>query len=232
MSQQRTLTDEKAAATSFINSIIQTSRDQAAVATLTNTLNIEQQPTNDLSLVRSAIARAKIAEPTVYKGGRIVSRPVSPPAPAAVGSTAIWDALMLTCNSRFSSTSSAATRHAIVILSDGFDTSSRNNLDDAAQCLSLKKTAVFSIGIGDPRFDGINKNGLRKLSETTGGQAYFPKQTTDLAAAFDQIRSLLRNYYVLSYDSTSLKPADKVHLEGATANLKKVDLLYSRTVSR
>jgi len=231
MSQERTLDAQKVAAKAFVNSILRPDRDLAAVATLTDTLYVEQQPTNNLDLVRAAIDRAKVAAPPGYQGSTVVIAPQSQKTPPAPGTSAIWDAVKTTCQaSRFSP--SVSRRRGIILLTDGQDTASKTTLTEAAECAGRKDITIYSIGIGDSRYDGVNKSDLRKLSAETGGSAYFPKQPTDLSAEFDEIGKLLRNYYILNYSSASGKQLRKVRITLRNSNSRSVQLLYGRFVAQ
>jgi VWFA-related protein len=94
-------------------------------------------------------------------------------------------------------------RRAIILLTDGQDTSSRITRAAAIEEAIQAETVVFAIGIGDKRYDGIDRNALTSLAEKTGGRAFFPKKDTDLAAAFQDIEEELRSQYLLAYSSTN-----------------------------
>ena len=65
------------------------------------------------------------------------------------------------------------------------------------------ETVVYAIGIGDKRYEGINKGELNQMAEKTGGRAFFPKKADDLVAAFREIEQELRSQYLLAYSSTN-----------------------------
>ena len=44
-----------------------------------------------------------------------------------------------------------------------------------------------SAGIGDSRQEGVDKNALKDVADSTGGRAFFPKKEDDLKAAFAEI---------------------------------------------
>jgi len=69
-SQERTLPAQKSAANSFLDSVMRPGVDRVAVATFTGTLAVEQKLTNDLTLLRQAIARAQFVPPPGYKSRR------------------------------------------------------------------------------------------------------------------------------------------------------------------
>ena len=67
-------------------------------------------------------------------------------------------------------------RRAIILLTDGQDTSSRVNRASAIDEAIQAETVVFAIGIGDKRYEGINKDVLTNLAEKLGGAPSFPKR--------------------------------------------------------
>jgi VWFA-related protein len=53
-----------------------------------------------------------------------------------------------------------------------------------------------------------DKNGvdaLRKIAETTGGQAFFPERIEDVALDFNSIEEELRSQYLLEYRPANFK---------------------------
>jgi Ca-activated chloride channel homolog len=63
---------------------------------------------------------------------------------------------------------------------------------------------IYAIGIGDRfRFEGVREDVLRKMSEETGGRAYFPQGADDLLEDFRQIESELRSQYLIAYSPTN-----------------------------
>ena len=89
---------------------------------------------------------------------------------------------------------------------------------------------IYSIGIGDTKNYGVEKETLRKLSERTGGLAFFPKDETDLRAAFAQIELELRSQYLVAYAPTN-KTRDgayrRVEIELLNPELRKQKLLLN-----
>ena len=230
ISQEATLGGQQLAATLFLTSTVRPGRDQAAVATFTNTLTVEQGLTHDLERLRAAVDRAKIVVPPGYVRGGIVVGPRPSSSDNLVGSTAIWDAIVATCNDVLSKANPQG-RRAIVLLTDGLDTTSKTKKAAAIEAAVRENVAIYSIGIGDPKFSGVNKNGLRELSEPTGGRAFFPRTVGELTSPFTQIREASRNHYVVSYQSISNKPSRKLRIEIVNPSLKDVQLFYQKTVS-
>jgi VWFA-related protein len=118
-------------------------------------------------------------------------------------------------------------RRAIILLTDGFDTSSRVQRSEAVDRAILFETVIYAIGIGDQKEQGVDKGVLRDLAERTGGRAFFPKKQDDLRAAFAEIEQELRSQYLLAYTSTN-KQHDgtfrKMSIEVTNPELRKQQL--------
>ena len=93
--------------------------------------------------------------------------------------------------------------------------------------------AIYGIGIGDSNFSGVNKDALRKLSERTGGRAFFPKRVDELTAIFAEIGQELRTQYLISFSSSTRAGASaKIKIEIVNPDLRKsgVQLFYQQIV--
>ena len=62
---------------------------------------------------------------------------------------------------------------------------------------------IYAIGIGDRYQFGINEGALKKITEATGGRAYFPRNERDLRDAFAQIQRDLREQYLVAYSPSN-----------------------------
>ena len=231
-SQERTLPEEKSAAQRFVDAVIRSRRDEVAVLSFTGDATLEQGLTGNASNVRRAIDRIEFVPPSGYIGGGTVinvpgtTPPISGDNQRRAGSTAIWDAVWVTARDVLSETSDK-TRRAIILLTDGVDTSSRLKMSEAIDSALKADAIIYSIGIGDDFFSGVEESSLRQLSERTGGRAYFPRDETDLRAAFSQIQEELRSQYLLAY-SPKNKAKDgtfrKVLIEVVNPELQKQKL--------
>ena len=147
-------------------------------------------------------------------------------APPREGSTAIWDSIALTCRSVLTQ-SLGQRRHAIILLTDGQDTSSRLSRSNAIDQAIQSDTVIYALGIGDKRYEGVNKGALNNIAERTGGRAFFPKKEDDLRTAFAEIEQELRSQYLVAYSSTN-KTHDgsyrKMNIEITNSELRKAQL--------
>ncbi len=226
-SQERTLPEEKSAAQRFVDTVIRATKDEVAVLSFTGDATLEQGLTGNAARVRRAIDRVEFTPPSGYVGGGVTVGTPPINGDSRAGSTAIWDAVWVTSREVLS-LSSDKTRRAIILLSDGVDTSSRLKLQEAVDSALKADAIIYSIGIGDSfSFEGVDEGSLRKISERTGGRAYFPRDEDDLRSAFAQIQEDLRSQYLIAY-SPSNKSKDgsfrKVQIEVVNPDLKKQQL--------
>ncbi|MBC7911636.1 MAG: VWA domain-containing protein, partial [Pyrinomonadaceae bacterium] len=204
-SQERTLPDEKAAARAFVDAIMRQGKDEAAVISFTGEVTLEQGLTGNVTRLRQAIEQVEFTPPSGYIGdGRVVGTPpISGTNQNLAFSTALWDAVWVT-SEEVMSEAAEKTRRAIILVTDGDDTSSRKKMDEAIDRAIKADSLVFAIGIGDSyRFRGVDESALRKIAERTGGRAYFPRDEADLRAAFTQIQKELREQYLVAYAPTN-----------------------------
>lgn len=204
VSQESTLSQEKAAARGFIETIIRSSKDQAAIIPFTGAAFLEQGLTRDVLSIYRALERVEVAMPAYLGSGRQISGISSGPgmpAPPSEGSTAIWEAIVLTSREVLGPNQDQR-RRAIILLTDGHDTSSRLLRREAIDHALAAETVIYAIGIGGKKF-GIDHDAVRAVAEGTGGRAFFPKRDGDLKTAFAEIEQELRSQYLIAYSPTN-----------------------------
>ncbi len=101
-------------------------------------------------------------------------------------------------------------RQAIVLLSDGQDTSSIVPYEDVLDLARRSEVVAYSIGIVDKDAEkgaGWNEADfvLRTLARETGGRAYAVTDVKQLPAVYGQIADELANQYTLAYVSKNTK---------------------------
>lgn len=228
ISEERTLPAEKAAAGSFVDAVLRPDKDEMAVISFTGESTLEQGLTGNASRVRSALSRVEFVPPSGYVSGvgTVGTPPISGQNQATAGSTAIWDAIWVTSDEVLSQTSDK-TRRAIILLTDGHDTSSQQKMDAAIDRALKVDAVVYAIGIGDEYYGGVNKGTLRKVAERTGGRAFFPEDESELRAAFAQIQLELRSQYLVAYSPTNRNKDGsfrRVQIEIVNPELRKQNL--------
>ena len=231
-SQRGVLDDEKSAARKFIDSVIRPDKDRAAVVSFTGVPKVEQEPTNDLAKLHRGIGRVRIEMSPENERRLAAGDDLLPKEQDPSGYTGIWDAMWMTIQDLLSR-APEGTRRAIVLLSDGDDTSSTIKKQDVIDFAVRSDVVIYSIGIRDANFpDGkLDSGALRKVSDPTGGRAFFPLQPSELQASFSQIDQELRSQYLVAYSPTN-KSHDgsyrRIRIEVVNPDLRKnkPQLLY------
>jgi Ca-activated chloride channel family protein len=97
-------------------------------------------------------------------------------------------------------------RRAIVVLSDGEDTSSLVTYEEVLDLAKRSETALYTIGL-QPREAPTSKGFreaefvLRQLAQQTGGRAFFITRVEDLKDVYGQISDELSSQYTVGYAS-------------------------------
>jgi Ca-activated chloride channel family protein len=131
---------------------------------------------------------------------------------AVMGSTAIYDAVYLGVQKAHTGNKP---KKAIVVITDGEDRDSFYSLSDLLAKVQESDVQVFCIGFLNappPKglFGGWSKSvpekardALQKISEETGGTAFFPAATADLNDIVSEIATELRSQYAIGYYSSN-----------------------------
>jgi Ca-activated chloride channel homolog len=103
-------------------------------------------------------------------------------------------------------------RQAIIVLSDGEDTSSLLPFEEVLDLAKRSETAIYSIGLRSNDSLSSSMKGfkeaefvLRQFSQETGGRAFFPNQLSDLNNVYGQIADELSSQYTVGYTSRNAK---------------------------
>jgi VWFA-related protein len=122
------------------------------------------------------------------------------------GGTALYDALYSACkNQMLTLRETGAVRKAIILVSDGDDNYSHATESDAIKECQRADTIVYTISTDVSPSKDKGDDVLRKISETTGGQAFYPGRIEDVALGFISIEQELRSQYLLEYRPANFK---------------------------
>jgi len=183
--------------------------DQAEVIDFDSQVRILQAFTNDAATLEKAIRQ------TVPNG-----------------STSLYNAIYISLKElkKVKATSTAdIRRQAIVLLSDGDDTSSLIEFEEVLDLAKRSETAIYSIGlrqgeIGRREFKEAEFV-LKQLANETGGRAYFVSDARELPKIYQAIWDELSSQYSIAYSSSNTKR------DGAWRRVQ-VRLLRPNTVGR
>jgi Ca-activated chloride channel family protein len=98
-------------------------------------------------------------------------------------------------------------RQALIVFSDGEDTSSLVSFDEVLDLAKRSETSVYAIALRgvDTQAKGFREAEfvMRTLSQDTGGRAFFPAKIEDLEGVYSQIADELASQYTLGYTSAN-----------------------------
>jgi Ca-activated chloride channel family protein len=95
------------------------------------------------------------------------------------------------------------TRQVLILVSDGGDNASTAKLDDVLKGVHESDATVYAVALVDPLVrDGSNPGLLKRLTEATGGEFYYPRQVDDVSEAFERIGKDIRSAYTIAYTPT------------------------------
>lgn len=152
------------------------------------------------------------------------------------GSTSLYNAIYVALSElkRVRATSlEQVRRQAIVVLSDGEDTTSLIAYEDVLESAKRSEVAVYAIGLrskDDRPARGFNEAEfvLKTLSQETGGRAFFVEDPAQLPGIYQRIADELANQYSIGYTSKNTKRDGawraivvKVNRPGAAARTKR-----------
>jgi Ca-activated chloride channel homolog len=134
---------------------------------------------------------------------------------SAGGSTSLYNAVYIALKDLkkvVAKSSDEIRRQAIVLLSDGEDTSSLLPFEEVLDLAKRSETAIYSIGLRSNEGAGISAKGfkeaefvMRQFAQETGGRAFFANQIADLAGIYGQISDELSSQYTVGYTSKNPK---------------------------
>jgi Ca-activated chloride channel homolog len=162
--------------------------DRGAVVGIASTVRFHQSMTSDLARVDMALRSTQ-----------------------ANGNTALYDAVYIALRQYQQEplSSSEVRRRAIVLLSDGMDTSSHVAFDDVLDLLRRVQVTVYVVSLGaDPtmlrgtageRTSSESAHALSTLARESGGRLFTPRASGELPAIYDAIGQELSNQYVIGY---------------------------------
>ena len=130
---------------------------------------------------------------------------------SAGGSTSLYNAVYIALKDLkkvIAKNTEEIRRQAIVLLSDGEDTSSLLPFEEVLDLAKRSETAIYAIGLRAADGPGSTSKGfkeaefvLRQFAQETGGRSYFPSQISELSAIYGQIADELSSQYTVGYTS-------------------------------
>jgi Ca-activated chloride channel homolog len=182
---------QQEAAMNFIQTVVRPRRDRVLFATFDHEVTLRQDFTDRLELLDKAVYAVK-------KTGE---------------KTALWDAIWQFSDQKMRSVPG---RRVIVVITDGTDTYSRADLNDAIDIAQRTETTIFAIstkagllstvvGVEAGTVKGKSDKDLDRLAEETGGSAFFTGDMLSLERSLTAVAKELRAQYLITYRPTNDK---------------------------
>jgi Ca-activated chloride channel homolog len=179
------LSFSKEAAKNFLYTVLRLRKDKAAFMTFDHEVSLRQDFTDKHDLLDRAVEKVK--------------KPGS--------QTALYDAVWQFADEKLRNVPG---RRVIVVITDGDDTFSRAELQDAIDIAQRTETTIFGIstkagflgsvpGVEAGTVKDKGDKYLTQLCEETGGEAFFTGDMIALERAFKRISEELRTQYLITY---------------------------------
>jgi Ca-activated chloride channel family protein len=176
----------QAAATRFTKTLRQ--QDLAEIVQFNDRTTMLQPFTNDLALLEAAIRKTE-----------------------ASGPTALHNAIYVALKDLMREKKTAELRRrAIVLLSDGEDTSSLVNDEQVLDLAKKSEIGIYAISLRPTRSQDRQRQAFSQaeylvnaLTRETGGRAFFPTSLSELDSVYDRIAEELRTLYGVGYVSSN-----------------------------
>jgi Ca-activated chloride channel family protein len=130
---------------------------------------------------------------TAMLGNAITSRPRG-------GQTALYDAVAKALEEL---QTGSRDKKALIVVSDGGDNASARKLPQVMQLAERSSAVIYTVGIFDEDDPDRNPGVLKRLSQATGGEAFFPDKLSQVVDICDRIARDIRHQYTIGYVPSS-----------------------------
>ncbi len=156
---------------------------------------------NDLAQVIDFDSRVEIRQAFTSKQNELES---AIQQTTAGGSTSLYNAIYISLKELAKIRAQGeedVRRQALVLFSDGEDTSSLISFDEVLELAKRSETAIFTIALRgtDTQSKGFHEAEfvMRQLAQETGGRSFFPAKIDDLNGVYAEIADELASQYTL-----------------------------------
>jgi Ca-activated chloride channel homolog len=133
------------------------------------------------------------------------------------GSTALHDAIHESVD--YLVENGKKDKKVLIVVTDGEDNSSTDTLENLIEATQRTEVTIYTVGLlsDDDRHEARRAAAaLTAISQATGGQAYYPRQVSDVGKVCQQVAQDIRSQYIIEYS-----PENK-ELDGSFRQVKVV----------
>ena len=117
----------------------------------------------------------------------------------AIGQTSLYDGIAAALDRL---KQGSRDKKVLIVISDGGDNASKHTLAQVIGMAKQSTAIIYAIGIFDEQDSDQNPAVLRRFAKETGGEAFFPESSRDIASICEGIARDIRNQYTLTYVPT------------------------------
>ena len=180
-SMAMSLPEAKKAAVEFLESVI-TPRDRAFALAFAGQPTLLIPPTDDVGAIEGALEDLQ-----------------------SLGWTSLHDAVVASLY-YFRAVKG---QRALILLSDGDDSSSHYPFRDALEYARRSGVAIYSVGLNVGKMQTGIRRKLNQLAEETGGRSFFIQRAEELRGVYREIEDELRSQYFIAYASDNTDGAEE-----------------------
>jgi Ca-activated chloride channel family protein len=166
--------------------------DEVFVINFADTLRVDVAMTNDIHALEAGIARVD-----------------------SIGGTAMRDAIE--AGERYLVEHATRDRRVLLVITDGNDNASTASAEQIQRLAEARSVSIYGVGVlnaGDPAKAAQARRELNRLSETTGGVAYYADSVDQINEVALDLARQIRNQYTMAY-----QPANQA-LDGSFRRIK------------
>jgi len=181
MSQRRVLDQERSASLTFLDQVLRVNKDMAFVIHFDRDVELLQDLTSSRQKLQSALGLLQTPQPAQGGGSNSPGSQPGSRRRGGGGGTTLYDAVYLASNELMKKQQG---RKALIVLSDGVDTGSKETLASAIEAAQRADTLVYSIQFADEQaygnrggFGGPGMGGMGRMGRRGGWPPRYPQQT-------------------------------------------------------
>jgi VWFA-related protein len=170
---------------------------------------VRRMKTQDIAQIVDFDSRVEVRQPFTGNQTELMS---AVEQTAAGGSTSLHNAIYIALKElrKIRAVSEEdVRRQALIVFSDGEDTSSLVSFDEVLDLAKRSETSIYAIALRgvDTQTKGFREAEyvMKTLSQETGGRAFFPAKLDDLNGVYSQIADELASQYTIGYTSKNAR---------------------------
>ena len=144
----------------------------------------------------------------------------------AAGETALYDAIV---EALARLQAGGRDKKVLMLISDGADNASKHSLAQVLDMAARSNAIIYTVGLFAPEDQDANPRVLHRLAQATGGEAFFPRELSDVVTICERIARDIRSQYTIGYVSSNLNRDGVYRTVRVSAHAQDRGRLFVRT---